>query len=72
MNQVPCPVCGNALSVRKAASRRAAKPKVFLMLICSVDGRHFRGFIQDRDYVNRVLERLEQLSNADSDERAAG
>ena len=54
-NQLPCPLCGNQLSLRTARSRKAKKPKLFLMLTCSQDGRHFRGFIQDREYVGRVL-----------------
>ena len=29
------------------------------MLVCAIDGRHFRGFITDREYVRRVLDRLE-------------
>jgi hypothetical protein len=29
------------------------------MLICPIDGRHFRGFITHRDYVSGVLARLE-------------
>jgi hypothetical protein len=29
------------------------------MLLCPRDGRHFRGFINDQDYVKRVLARLE-------------
>jgi hypothetical protein len=27
---------------------------------CLRDGRHFRGFVGDRDYVQRLLEGLEQ------------
>jgi hypothetical protein len=29
------------------------------MLICPADGRHFRGFINDQDYVKQVLSKLE-------------
>ena len=29
---------------------------MFLMLVCPKDGRHFRGFIQDREYVQGVLD----------------
>ena len=32
------------------------------MLICSRDGRHFRAFINDQEYVSRVLESAEDLS----------
>jgi hypothetical protein len=54
---VPCIVCGSSLSLRTARGRKSGKP--FLMLVCSVDGRHFRGFITHRDYVAGVLARLE-------------
>ena len=33
--------------------------KTFLMLVCVHDGRHFRGFINDREYVDNVISRLE-------------
>ena len=52
----PCPVCGNALSVRMAYGRKTGKQ--FLSLVCPIDGRHFRGFIADRDYLERVAEHL--------------
>ena len=54
---VPCLVCATALTLRLARGRKSGKP--FLMLICPVDGRHFRGFITYRDYVAGVLARLE-------------
>lgn len=53
-----CLVCKGSLEVRLAKGRKSAK--IFLMLVCPVDGRHFRGFINDQDYVKGVLERLEQ------------
>ena len=55
--QVSCLVCATALTLRLARGRKSGKP--FLMLICPVDGRHFRGFITHRDYVAGVLSRLE-------------
>jgi len=54
---IPCLVCGQQLSIRLAKGRKSQK--TFLMLICSQDGRHFRGFINDRGYVDQVLARLE-------------
>ena len=54
---VPCPVCGNTLSVRMATGRKSGKP--FIALICALDGRHFRGFIADREYLSRVAKHLE-------------
>jgi hypothetical protein len=55
--QVPCLVCTTPLTLRLVRGRKSGKP--FLMLICPVDGRHFRGFITQRDYVAGVLVRLE-------------
>jgi hypothetical protein len=54
---VPCLVCATALTLRLVRGRKSGKP--FLILICPVDGRHFRGFITHKDYVAGVLARLE-------------
>ena len=54
---IPCLVCGQQLTIRLAKGRKSQK--TFLMLVCSQDGRHFRGFINDRSYVDKVLARLE-------------
>ena len=55
--QIPCLVCTTALTLRLVRGRKSGKP--FLMLICPADGRHFRGFITQPDYVAGVLARLE-------------
>ena len=44
-----CPVCGETLAFLIARGRKSGKP--FLMVKCLRDGRHFRGFVGDRDYV---------------------
>ena len=54
---IPCVVCNGALSVRLAQGRKSGKP--FVMLVCGLDGRHFRAFISDREYVRRLMDRLE-------------
>lgn len=54
---VPCLICQQPLTLRLARGRKSGKP--FLMLICPSDGRHFRGFINDQEYVRQVLARLE-------------
>ena len=53
-NPMPCLVCGTQLEVRVATGRKSGKP--FLMVICPEDGRHFRGFVGDRDFVRQVAE----------------
>ena len=60
MNQAPCPVCSVPLTVRLARGRKSGKP--FVMLLCAQDGRHFRAFINDQQYVAQVLERVEGKS----------
>jgi len=54
MNEVPCHVCNSPLKLRFARGRKSGKP--FVMLVCARDGRHFRAFISDRDYVRAALE----------------
>ena len=54
---VECPICGDSLKISPASSRRSKKKKVFLMLVCNTDGRHFRGFISDQTFVKEVVER---------------
>jgi hypothetical protein len=59
-NTMPsCPICGESLSVNLARGRKSGKP--FVMLRCPADGRHFRGFISHRPYVEQVLDNLETL-----------
>ncbi len=53
----PCPVCGQPLSFRLARGRKSGKP--FIQLVCAQDGRHFRGFIGDKPYIDKVLNQLE-------------
>ena len=55
--EIPCLVCRKPLAVRLARGRKSGKPSI--MLICPSDGRHFRGFINDRAYVGQVLALLE-------------
>ncbi len=54
---VPCMVCHEPLALRPARGRKSGKP--FLMMVCAQDGRHFRAFINDHDFVRQVLQSLE-------------
>ena len=72
MNNVPktapCLVCEEPLELRPAQGRESGKP--FLMLICPGDGRHFRAFINDKEFVAGVMSRLEghtPVANSDLD-----
>ena len=58
-NATPCLICQQPLVLRLARGRKSGKP--FLMLICPQDGRHFRGFINDKKYVRQVLDKLEEV-----------
>ena len=57
---IPCLVCKEPLRVRLARGRKSGKP--FVMMICPEDGRHFRAFINDQEYVSKVLKRVEEQS----------
>lgn len=68
-NSLPqCPICGINLSITLARGRKSGKP--FLMLICPQDGRHFRGFISHRPYVEQVLKNLESIQPSKGDHLA--
>ena len=54
---IPCLVCKEPLTMRLARGRRSGK--AFVMLLCGRDARHFRAFVNDRDFVSRVVDRLE-------------
>jgi hypothetical protein len=49
--------------IRLARGRKSGK--AFVMIICGVDGRHFRGFISHRPYVQQVIESLESIHNTE-------
>ena len=55
-----CPVCSNPLILRVARGRKSGKP--FIMLRCGLDGRHFRGFVADQDYVQHVFDAVENVT----------
>ena len=67
MKEVRCPVCGVALRLSPARSRKSKNPKTFLMLACPENGRHFRGFISDREFVERSLNAAMQQATDVSD-----
>ena len=63
MTEVGCPICGVTLKLTIAKSRKSKTPRTFLMLACPKDGRHFRGFMSDRDFVQRTLDAAEDLGH---------
>ena len=57
LNMIPCLVCQAPMDLR-VTQGKSGKPG--LMWVCPKDGRHFRGFIKDREYVDRVLAFLKE------------
>ena len=55
MNTIGCPVCSKPLSISIVRGRKSNKP--FIQFKCDIDGRHFRGFINDQMYVQSILEK---------------
>jgi hypothetical protein len=58
-----CPICGKSLSLRIARGRKSNKP--FIMLKCAADARHYRAFIGDRTYIERVIDQLESKKQSE-------
>ena len=59
MSDIPticCPVCGAGLKVTTSTSKTG---KVALVLVCPKDGRDFRAFINNREYVRRVMDSID-------------
>ncbi|AHB14101.1 MULTISPECIES: hypothetical protein [Dehalococcoides] len=59
VESIKCPVCSETLEVKLASGRKSGKP--FIMFVCPKDGRHFRGFITQQEYVRQVVEKSERL-----------
>ena len=55
---IRCPVCEAELKVTTSTSKSG---KVALVLACPRDGRDFRAFINNREYVRRVMDSLEAI-----------
>jgi len=62
---VPCVVCQRPLDIRLTKGRKSGKPSI--MLICPENGRHFRAFVTDQNYVHQVLERIEASAEPEKD-----
>lgn len=65
--EIPCPVCNVRLDLRPTRGRKSGKPS--LMFICPVSRTHFHGFINDQDFVFRVLRLFESQRTGDEDPR---
>ena len=59
MSEIPtisCPVCGVQLKVNTCTSKAG---KGALVLVCPRDGRDFRAFTNNREYIREVFDSLE-------------
>ena len=61
MKNINCLVCGRLVEARPATGRKSGKS--FVMLKCTQDARHFRAFITDKDYVQRVVKLSESFKS---------
>jgi hypothetical protein len=52
---LPCPICGTDLKLTVTTNRNG---KHAIGVHCPADGRHFRGFINHRPFVEGALDRL--------------
>ena len=52
-----CPVCQGIVEIKLAIGRKSGKPS--LSMVCPTDARHFRGFINDKDFVESALPHLD-------------
>lgn len=55
MNTITCPVCHGPVNIKFITTRKS-KPGIHLF--CRKSGSHYRAFIMDRDYVERVLDEV--------------
>ena len=61
MKSIPCPICGGRVNLTLHTRKQSGKP--FLMLLCQVDSRHYRAFINDETYVKNVAATLHEVKS---------
>ena len=54
MNAITCLVCAGPIDIRFGTTGKKRKP--FIHLRCRANGSHFRTFINDREFVERMLD----------------
>lgn len=57
---IPCPICGASLRLSVTTNRHG---KHAIGISCPVDGRHLRGFINHRPFVEETLRRLAEAND---------
>ena len=57
---IPCPICGTSMRLSITTNRHG---KHAIGISCPVDGRHLRGFINHRPFVEDTLRRLAEAND---------
>jgi hypothetical protein len=53
MNPIICLVCHGPIDIKISETRKSQKPCINMR--CERDGRHFRAFITDREFVENMM-----------------
>ena len=59
-----CPICEIPIEAKLAIGRKSGKPS--LSLACPTDARHFRGFINEKVFVESVLSQAASLQDQEA------
>ena len=65
---ITCPICGGAMKIGVTTNRNG---KHAIGVHCPADGRHFRGFINHKPYVEEVLSQILAMTDTESPTQAA-
>ena len=60
---IACPICGGDMKISVTTNRNG---KHAIGVHCPADGRHFRGFINHKPYVEEVLSQIVEAATAQS------
>lgn len=63
MLSIRCPVCEGQVSLESVVTK---KGKSCLMMVCVLSGSHYRGFINDQDYIAEFARKAEAATGIGS------
>ncbi len=61
MKSIPCLICRGPVNLTLHTRKKPGKP--FLMLLCQIDSRHYRAFINDEAYVRNIAATLREVKS---------